>query len=317
MTTIELKEVDKVEILTLQDNYIDLASQDGNEVVQRAMPLNGLEFSNSITAEHGFSALVSITSGDSVRTVLFDFGFSKSGAYKNAKAINADLSSVEMMALSHGHIDHTGGFDSLVGAIGKTGIPMVAHPAAFREGRVIKITDEFKIIMPILEKEQVAAAGVELIESADPYPMLDGGLCFLGEVPRKSDFEKGAASFQYLENGEEKWDAINDDTSLVAHVKGKGLVILSGCAHAGIVNTVNYAKEVTGVNELYAVMGGFHLTGGEFAGIIEPTAKALKELNPRYIVPTHCTGRDASVRIQSEMPDQFLLNMSGTRMVFA
>jgi 7,8-dihydropterin-6-yl-methyl-4-(beta-D-ribofuranosyl)aminobenzene 5'-phosphate synthase len=80
---------------------------------------------------------------------------------------------------------------------------------------------------------------------------------------------------------------------------------------------VNYAKELTGVNDLYAVMGGFHLTGAEFKGMIEPTAKALKELNPRYIVPTHCTGREAGVRIQSEMPDQYLLNMSGTRMVFA
>jgi len=74
MTTISLKEVDKVEILTLQDNYIDLASQDGNEVVQRAMPLKGLEFTNSISAEHGFAALVSVTSGERVRTILFDFG---------------------------------------------------------------------------------------------------------------------------------------------------------------------------------------------------------------------------------------------------
>lgn len=316
MATIELKEVDKVEILTLQDNYIDLASQDGNEVVQRAMPLRGLEFSNSIAAEHGFAALVTITSGDSIRTVLFDFGFSEKGAFNNAQALNADLSTVEMLALSHGHVDHTGGFKSMVDGIGKKGLSMLSHPAAFRKDRVIKITEEFKIIMPHLAKEEISAAGVELVETAEPYPMLDGSLYFLGGIPRKTDFEKGAASFVYQENGEEKWDAIDDDTSLVAHVRGKGLVVLSGCAHAGIVNTVNYAKELTGVDDLYAVMGGFHLTGAEFAGMIEPTAAALKALNPHYIIPTHCTGRNASVKIQAEMPEQYLLNMSGTRMVF-
>ncbi|MBT7151365.1 MAG: MBL fold metallo-hydrolase [Deltaproteobacteria bacterium] len=316
MATIALKEVDKVEILTLQDNYIDLAALDGNEVVQRAMPLSGFEFRNSISAEHGFAALVSITEGESVRTVLFDFGFSKNGAYENAKALNADLSSVEMIALSHGHTDHTGGFKSLVGAIGKSGIPMLAHPAAFRENRVIKISEEFKITLPMLLKEEIAAADVALVETSDPYPMLDGALYFLGEIPRNTEFEKGAASFCYQEDGAEKWDAINDDTSLVANVKGKGLVILSGCAHAGIVNTVNYAKKITGIEQLYVVMGGFHLTGVEFAETIKPTAEALKELNPYYVVPTHCTGRHAGIKIQEQMPEQYLLNMSGTRMVF-
>lgn len=317
MAAIELKAVDKVEIMTLQDNYVDLASQDGNEVVQRALPLKGLELSNSIVAEHGFSAMVTITSGDSVRSILFDFGFSKTGALQNAEALSVDLSTVEMLALSHGHLDHTGGFTALVNAIGKPGIQLLAHPAAFRRNRVMKISDELKIIMPKLEKEEISAANVELVESADPYPMLDGGLYFLGEIPRKTDFEKGAASFVYEEDSEEKWDGIDDDTSLVANVRGKGLVVLSGCAHAGIVNTVNYAQEVTGVNDLYAVMGGFHLTGGEFESIIEPTAAALKDLAPRYIVPTHCTGRNATIKIQTEMPDQYLLNMSGTRMVFA
>ncbi|MBU2647189.1 MBL fold metallo-hydrolase [bacterium] len=244
------------------------------------------------------------------------FGFSENGAYQNAKALNADLSAVEMMALSHGHIDHTGGFKSLVAGIGKKGIQLVVHPAGFRKGRVVKITDDFKIVMPILERETIAAAGVELIETADPYPMLDGALYFLGEIPRKTEFEKGVASFRYQEDGEEKWDAINDDTSLVAHVRGKGLVVLSGCAHAGIVNTVNYAREITGIDQVHAVMGGFHLTGKENAAMIEPTAKALKEIGPQYVIPTHCTGRNAGMRIQAAMPDQYLLNMSGTRMVF-
>jgi len=166
----------------------------------------------------------------------------------------------------------------MVEGIGKTGMKLVAHPAAFRKDRVLKVTEDFKISMPKLEKDQIEAAGVELVESAAPYPMFDQTLCFLGGIPRKTEFEKGSVTFHYQESGEEKWDPIDDDTSLVAHVRGKGLVILSGCAHAGIVNTVEYAKEQTGVDQLFAVMGGFHLTGKEFAPIIEPTAMALKEL---------------------------------------
>ena len=120
----------------------------------------------------------------------------------------------------------------------------------------------------------------------------------------------------YDDAGEEKWDPIEDDTAIVAHVKGKGLVILSGCAHAGIINTVRYAPEVTGVEPVHVVMGGFHLTGADFEPIIEPTVEALKILNPKYVVPTHCTGRKAIMHIEKEMPDKFLLNMSGTKMVF-
>ena len=104
---------------------------------------------------------------------------------------------------------------------------------------------------------------------------------------------------------------------MAVNVKGKGLVVLSGCAHSGIINTVIYAREVTGVDKLYAVMGGFHLTGADFEPVIEPTTEAFKELDPAYIIPTHCTGRKAVMHLEKEMPDKFLLNMSGTKMVFS
>ena len=121
----------------------------------------------------------------------------------------------------------------------------------------------------------------------------------------------------YEENGNSKWDPIEEDSAIVAHVREKGLVILSGCAHAGIVNTVSYAQEVTGIGQIYVVMGGFHLSGSDFEPIIVPTTEALKSMDPEFIVPAHCTGRKASMHIEKEMPDKFLLNMSGTKMVFS
>jgi 7,8-dihydropterin-6-yl-methyl-4-(beta-D-ribofuranosyl)aminobenzene 5'-phosphate synthase len=312
-----LNEVDKVEILTLQDNYIDVAAFDGTDVVKRAMPLKDGEIKNSILAEHGFSAVVTATVGGSARSILFDFGFSPQGAAFNAEALDLDLSSIEAMVLSHGHMDHFGGLAALIEKVGKEGIELVLHPQAFRKPRYLKVSETVKVNLPALSREKIADARIALVESEKPRPLLDGRLLFLGEIPKRTDFEKGFPRMFYDEEGESKWDPIEDDTAVAALVKGKGLIILSGCAHSGIINTVKYAQEVSGVDKIYAVMGGFHLTGADFEPVIEPTTEALKALNPTYIIPTHCTGRKAVMHLEKEMPDKFLLNMSGTKMVFA
>jgi len=315
--TLTLKEVDKLEILTLQDNYIDVAAMDSTEMVHRALPLKDGEIKSSILAEHGFSALVSISAGRESRSILFDFGFSEKGAAYNADALAADLSNVEALVLSHGHMDHFGGLLTLVEKVGKKNIELVLHPTAFRKPRYIKVSEESKIRLPSLTGDKIAEADISLAASKDPRPLLDGLLLFLGEIPKKTEFEKGFPRMYFDdEDGQSKWDPIEDDSAIVACVKGKGLVILSGCAHSGIINTVKYAQEVTGINQLYVVMGGFHLTGADFEPVIEPTTEALKALNPEYVIPTHCTGRKAVMKIEKEMPDKFLLNMSGTKMVF-
>ena len=314
--TINLKEVDKLEILTLQDNYIDIAAMDGTDMVHRALPIKDGEIKNSILAEHGFSTLVSVIVGGESRYILFDFGFSKQGAASNADALEADLSRVEALILSHGHMDHFGGLLSLVERIGKKNLELILHPTAFRKPRYIKVSEDFNITLPPLNKEAMQAAGISIVESTDPRLLVDGLLLFLGEVPKKSKFEKGFPRMHYDQGGQSHWDPIEDDTAVVANVRGKGLVVLSGCAHSGIINTVKYAREISGIEKIYAVMGGFHLSGADFEPIIEPTTEALKALNPAYVIPTHCTGRKATMHLEKEMPDQFLLNMSGTRMVF-
>lgn len=314
--TITLNEVDKVEILTLQDNYIDIASMDNTEIVHRAMPIKDMEIKSSILAEHGFSAMVTVTTSDQSRSILFDFGFSEQGAAFNADALGVDLTQIETLVLSHGHMDHFGGLRPLVDKIGKN-IELVLHPTAFRKSRHIKVSEDYKIKLPSLSEEKIKEAELSLIESKDPRILLDGSMLFLGEIPKRTDFEKGFPRMFYNDaDGQSKWDPIEEDSAVVIRLKGKGLVILSGCAHSGIINTVKYAQEITGIKKLYVVMGGFHLTGADFEPIIEPTTEALKVLNPEYVIPTHCTGRKAVMNIEKEMPDKFLLNMSGTRMVF-
>lgn len=316
MTSI-LQEVDKVEILTLQDNYIDLVSGDNSEVVQRALPVKGMEIRNSLLAEHGFSALLTLTRGDESRSALFDFGFSEHGADFNAEALDLDMGGVEVLALSHGHLDHVGGLERLAARIGKPGIELVLHPTAFRNPRYVKLSEELKLYFPPFTREKAESAGVTVTATREPATLLGGGLLFLGEIPRRTAFEKGMPSAHYEEDGQERWDPIEDDTALVAHLRGKGLVVVSGCAHSGIVNTVQYAREVTGVERVHVVMGGFHLTGPDFEDALEPTVQALQEMEPRYVVPTHCTGRKAIRRIEDTMGDRFLLNMVGTKLTFA
>jgi 7,8-dihydropterin-6-yl-methyl-4-(beta-D-ribofuranosyl)aminobenzene 5'-phosphate synthase len=313
---LSIQEIDRIEILTLQDNYVDLVSRDNTEIVLRAMPLKDMEVKNSILAEHGFSSVVTLT-GEASRSMLFDFGFSEGGAAFNADALSLDLSTIEVSALSHGHLDHVGGMHELMKLVNREGMELVVHPEAFRNPRYLKITEDVKVMFPSFTREKAEMAGFRLVETKEPYPLLDGSVLFLGEIPRITDFERGMPSMFYQKDGVEIPDDIIDDTAIVANVKGRGLVVISGCAHAGIVNTVRYAKELTGIDEVYVIMGGFHLTGAEMAPAIDPTIAGLKELDPDYLVPTHCTGRNAILQMEREMPDKFIVNMAGTKLTFA
>jgi 7,8-dihydropterin-6-yl-methyl-4-(beta-D-ribofuranosyl)aminobenzene 5'-phosphate synthase len=311
-----LNAVDKVEILTLQDNYIEMTAMDGSAIVSRAVPLKNGEISASILAEHGFSALVKTTINGQAHTLLFDFGFSENGAAQNAATLGVDMTEVEAVALSHGHSDHTGGMEKFTALIGKRDIPFVVHPSAFKSPRYIKLGEDFKLNFPKFTRDMVKQAGLSVIETEKPYPMLDNTILFLGEIPHATDFEKGWSLPHCQKDGNEFWDAIEDDTSIVMNLKDKGLVIVSGCAHAGIVNTVRYAMAVTGIDKVHAVMGGFHLSGPSFEPIIDRTTQELQNIHPAYVIPTHCTGRKAIMTMEKQMPDQFILNMSGTKLIF-
>ncbi len=316
MVLTKLNTVDKIEILTLQDNYIEMTAMDNSAVVTRAMPLKDGEIRSSILAEHGFSAIVKTTIGDKTKTMLFDFGFSENGAAQNAATLGVDMTQVEAVALSHGHSDHTGGMEKLTAMIGKRDIPFVVHPSVFVSPRYLKFGEDFKINFPKLTREMVKQAGLSLVESDKPYPLLENTVLFLGEITKQTDFEKGWPIVHCQKDGKEVWDAIEDDTSIVMNLKDKGLVIISGCAHAGIVNTVRYAMAVTGIDKVHAIMGGFHLAGPFFEPIIDRTTEELKKINPAFIIPTHCTGRKAIMAMEKQMPDQFILNMAGTKLTF-
>ena len=314
---IKLNEVDRVEITTLIDNYIDGVAMDGTNIISRAYPIKDGKISNSILAEHGFSAIVTTQTNTKPHSVLLDFGFSADGAAFNARALGINMSAIEALVLSHGHSDHTGSLKSLTKLIGKKKIKLFLHPQAFTTPRYLKFGEDIKVSFPELTREEIQKLGIEIEESAKPVSLAEESILYLGEIPRVTDFEKGMPNAYYEENGKEKFDRNLDDTSLVMNLKGKGLVILSGCAHAGIINTVNFARKVTGVDKVHVVMGGFHLNGPLFEPLIGRVIEEFRRINPDYIIPTHCTGRKAINTFEKEFPQKFLLNMSGTKLTFS
>jgi 7,8-dihydropterin-6-yl-methyl-4-(beta-D-ribofuranosyl)aminobenzene 5'-phosphate synthase len=134
-----------------------------------------------------------------------------------------------------------------------------------------------------------------------------------GEVDRVTSFEKGFPTHQaWRGSGWEPDPLILDDQALIAHVAGRGLVVLTGCGHAGLINICRYAQRLTGLGKLYAVIGGFHLTGPLFEPIIMDTVDALEQLAPDVIVPAHCTGWKATHAIARRLPGAFIQNSVGT-----
>jgi 7,8-dihydropterin-6-yl-methyl-4-(beta-D-ribofuranosyl)aminobenzene 5'-phosphate synthase len=316
MGEFRLNQVDKVEIWTLEDNYVDLVSGDNSAIVTRAVIVKDMQITNALLAEHGFSATVTTTTKDKPRTMLFDFGFSEDVVARNAAALGVDLTKVEVAALSHGHIDHFGGLPQVAARIGKKGLGLILHPVAFRRNRYMETKQDLKFRMPPLEEEKVEASGFKVTKSKEPLLLLNGDVLFLGEIPRRTSFEKGLPYAFYEENGKKVWDPTEDDTALAMNLGTKGLVVLSGCAHSGIINTVEYARDITGIDKVHVVMGGFHLTGPAFEPVIDDTVTSMKQIGPGYVIPTHCTGRKAILAFGKAMPSQFLVNMSGTKLTF-
>jgi len=195
MTQTMLKAVDKVEILTLQDNYIEMTALDGNAIISRAAPLKEGEIRASILAEHGFSALVKTTVDGKTHTLLFDFGFSENGAAQNAATLGVDMTEVEAVALSHGHSDHTGGMEKLTALIGKQNIPFVVHPSVFKSPRYLKFGEEFKINFPKLTREMVTQAGLSVVETEKPYLLLNDTILFWARFRGPRILKRAGPSF--------------------------------------------------------------------------------------------------------------------------
>ncbi|MDD2272087.1 MAG: MBL fold metallo-hydrolase [Desulfuromonadaceae bacterium] len=251
--------------------------------------------------EHGFSALIEPAVGD---PLLFDTGQGLTLLH-NARRMNKDLSKVKQVVISHGHYDHAGGLKPLLDECGPKVV--YGHPGIFAPRYRVKDTSEcYPIGIPV-GRGELEAAGATFDLSQD-FRELAPGLFLTGAVPRVTAFETGDQGL-YCDCGGQDSDNTPDDQSLLLET-GKGLVLILGCCHAGLINTLEHVANMTGRRDVYAVIGGTHLgfCGQEQLGA---TIAALRGMGIRKLAASHCTGFAASARLLREFPQEFQAAMVG------
>lgn len=315
-TSLALAPIDRLELTTLVDNTIDalLPSTAAVRRAPRDTVLGGPK--SRLRAEHGFSTIVTVEREGRRRSILFDAGLTPDVLVHNMDVLEVQPADLQAVVLSHGHADHALGLLGMLRRRGRTAMPLVIHPDAFKMRRIV-LPDGHETRLPPPSRSDLRQEGVDLIEEAGPSYLLEGALMITGQVPRVTDFEQGF-SIHYAEvNG--RWEPdpwIHDDQALVVRVKGKGLVVLTGCGHSGVINILRHAGALGGGDPVHAVLGGFHLTGGLFDPLIPQTVQELQRLAPAVIVPGHCTGWKATHAIAAALPTAFVQNSVGTTFVF-
>lgn len=331
-----IQEIDQVSITILMDNSTDLLLTNSAHATRSPLITNEKFVLPPPIAEHGFSALVNVVKYDENNNTksnnnifLFDTGVSEDGVIHNADVFGINFDQIEGIILSHGHFDHFTGLVNIIRRISSRRpaaiINLFTHPDAFLKRWVI-FPDGKRAKMPFLDEKQLEEMGVRIHKNtgvrllpSDEFPWL----LITGEIPREKSFERGFpvqyAQSPYDNEKDLRPDPlVKDDQAIVVNVRNKGLVILTACGHSGIINTINYAKMVTRINKIYAVIGGFHLPadGGIYEQAIEPTIKELEKADPDYIVPCHCTGWKGTNRIIETFPEKFLQSSVGTTFKF-
>ncbi|WP_158169929.1 MBL fold metallo-hydrolase [Mycolicibacterium smegmatis] len=318
-------QADRVELTILVENWVDMLLPDhGDHCVRTGLVDHFDPKRIPPQAENGISILVEAHHGRHTTTVLFDVGLTGSVLLHNLSALGVDASAIDAVVISHGHPDHYGGILPLLDAFDRT-LPVATSEDAFRprfavmgDGRVSPYYNQ--------------AFTVDELERRDGRAILSSGALDLGcgvyttgFIPRVVTFEGPKAPsedhapglYQVGADGSYGLDEVNDEQGLIIDVKGKGLVILTGCAHAGVLNTIDQARRICGPRPVLAVLGGFHLGFPTTpADNVELTLTGLLERDVRAIMPMHCSGLATHARFSVEAPDRYLQPSVGTKLRF-
>jgi 7,8-dihydropterin-6-yl-methyl-4-(beta-D-ribofuranosyl)aminobenzene 5'-phosphate synthase len=323
-----LVEADSAEILILVDNVTDNLSSTPKfvetELTRLARRGVGLVAGDCLCcAAHGLSALVTVRRGSETRTLLFDTGPEADVFARNAQRLGADLGAVGAMVLSHGHWDHRGGMiralDLVRGAGGPSEVPYYAHPGMFRQ-RASKLPDgSFRLMEDVPQPRQLSLHGARVIATTEPQTPLDGFFWVSGEIPRVTPYETGLPGQHRRTDDGTGWEPdelLMDERFLAIRIKGKGLVVLSACSHAGIVNVLTHARSMFPGVPIHCAMGGLHLSGTN-ERIIPETVRDLAQFEIATIAAGHCTGWRAMSALMNAFGDQRLVPLAvGKRFSF-
>jgi 7,8-dihydropterin-6-yl-methyl-4-(beta-D-ribofuranosyl)aminobenzene 5'-phosphate synthase len=318
---IELEPVDSVVVTTLMDNLTDSLMADqgparrpglGSGPRRASATMTGGQVPDGLIAEHGFSALITVTKAGREHRFLFDTGASPDGVTENMRRLDIDPSSIEAIVCSHGHFDHTSGLDGLIRAIGQVNMPVLIHPHFWRRRR-LQLPGREPRELPTTSRRALTEAGFDIIEEQQPSFLFGRSVLITGEVARTTGYEPGFPPQQAWLGGSWQPDPlVLDDQALIINVRDRGLVVLTGCGHAGVVNIARYAQRLAGGQPLYALLGGFHLGGPAFEPLIPRVLDELATMNPGVLVPAHCTGWRAQHAMSARFPAAFIPNSVGT-----
>jgi 7,8-dihydropterin-6-yl-methyl-4-(beta-D-ribofuranosyl)aminobenzene 5'-phosphate synthase len=253
-----------------------------------------------LLAEHGLSFWIEY--GDN--RILFDTGQSNI-LIKNAKVLGIDLAKIDAIVISHGHYDHTGGLSDVLEIAAKAKIYL--HPGATEPKFSKNVSGAKSIGMPDSAKE--AIQGQHMIWTATPATIFPG-ISVTGQVPRMNDYEDVGGAF-FVDENCQKPDVLLDDQTLFVE-STKGLVVVLGCAHSGVVNTLDYISKLTGYNKIYVVIGGMHLLNASQIRIAN-TIEAFKKYDIQKVVPLHCTGRKAMEDLKHALGNKCMFLGAGGR----
>ena len=311
---VKILEAEKIVITVITDNYTD-ALRPHYKIARRPVgttsPLDII-----LHAEHGLAYHVETVVNAQSHSFLFDFGTDFQGVKRNLELLKIDLKRIEALALSHDHFDHQAALVELLSskrADISQGIPFYVGKHFFT-GSYLKLPNGLVVSLLALKREDIERLGlVKIVEIKLPTPIVPGAY-LIGKIDQVTDYEKIPPVFLVKRGDEFVQNDFIGEQAIVLNAKGKGLVVLSGCAHRGIVNTVRQAQKMTGIEKVHAVIGGCHLSGAK-PELIQKTIADIKAIRPDYIVPTHCTGFEAISAFARKMPDQFILNTAGTRYI--
>jgi len=298
-----LEAVDSVEIVVLVDNSTDSLSSVPEFVETEFAGLTRRRGASWVLggsclccAAHGLACLVTVRKGAERRTLLFDSGPEDRTFEQNVSRLGVDIGAVGAIVLSHGHWDHGGAMLRALQLIrdrnGGSEIPYYAHPDMFRTRAVKLGNDQMRPMEDVPGIDALTAHGARVESARDARLLFDETVYVSGEIPRVTSFEGGLKGQHRLTLDGSGWELdelIMDERFVAVNVRGKGIVVLTACSHAGVINVLMHARSCFAQQPLYAVVGGLHLSGSNEA-IIPQTTQGLRELGLSVIAPGHCTG---------------------------